>query len=221
MKIPFNVYDFFAYLASGMVVGVSLDVGFGESWSLIPEPTPVQIGLLTVAAYILGQVVAQLSALLLESGLAKRMLGPPSDLLMGLPGGRVRAFFFPGYHKALPETTRARIKAAASAENVPTHGEPLFLLAFGLIGQEALQRERLDSFRTLYGFSRNMCLACLVSGAILLWMALGDGNGPPLLAPVVTLGASVFLLYRYLKFFRQYTYQLLVLFAEWNRGEEG
>ena len=215
MKVPFNVYDFFAYLAAGFVIVASLDVAFGSSWILRGGLTTGEWGVVLVAAYVSGHAVAHVSAFLLEGVLVRRVLGPPSDLLMGERTARWKAVFFPGYCRPLPESTRGRVRARATAADLAASGESLFLHAFGIVAAEKEQMERLDAFRNLYGFARNMCVAAAMAAVILLG-APGlprDGRSVPgWVVPALT-GASVLLFYRYLKFFRQYTYQLLVVFA--------
>lgn len=216
MKIPFNVYDFFAYLASGLVVGVAADAVLGERWSLASEVSPAALGLLIVAAYVLGHVVAQLSALVLEAGMVRLVLGPPSENLMAEKSPRILGLCFPGYFKPLPKSTRDRLIRRAADAELPSSGEPLFLHAFAIVSKDAAQRERLDAFRNLYGFARNMSVACFLVAGILMWGDEAASTAGPGWLPWVVLGAAIILLYRYLKFFRLYTYHLLVVFSEWS-----
>ena len=216
MKIPFNVYDFFAYLAAGLVVGVAMDVSVGDSWALRPELPPSAYALLLAGAYVLGHTVAHISALLLETGLVKRVLEPPYTRLMTSTKGRFWHLVFPGYHAPLPPALIAKIRDKAGAPGATLEGEALFLHAFAKVTQDAQQRDRLDSFRNLYGFARNMCVACAVAAA-LLWWGVGPSANIPDWLPSAALVAAVVMLYRYLKFFRLYTHQLLVVYSEWSQ----
>jgi len=41
MKVPFSVYDFFGYLASGYLVLASVDIAFSKGWVLVDSmPVP-------------------------------------------------------------------------------------------------------------------------------------------------------------------------------------
>ncbi|MBI5251581.1 MAG: hypothetical protein HY912_18985, partial [Desulfomonile tiedjei] len=74
-------------------------------------------------------------------------------------------------------------------------------------------------FRNIYGFARNMALAFLVAAGLLAWSKwVGD---KPLSISWITLsiGFGIGMLYRYLKFFRQYSYQVLITYAELSSPE--
>ena len=74
---------------------------------------------------------------------------------------------------------------------------------------------RLDTFLNLYGFARNLAFTSLIVGLALVtrtWFVQPD---PGLARYAVTaLVVGVLLLYRYLKFFRQYSYELFNIYAE-------
>jgi hypothetical protein len=91
-KTPFSVYDFFAYLASGAMIVVSVDYLFGEQLVLRPTLSPQMYLLLVIASYVVGQVISHLSAVVLEQWLVKRCLGARRGCCwlrsMGVRGGR-------------------------------------------------------------------------------------------------------------------------------------
>lgn len=217
MKIPFSVYDFFAYLASGFMVLAALDFGVGTGHLLSSDVTVTSSALLLVSAYVLGQLVAQVSALTLEAGLVGRILGRPSQNLFNANRSGFR-FLFPGYFRAFPAETCARIKAAADARSFRGEGEALFLHAYGIVTTVHAAQERLDSFRNLYGFARNMTVALGLGVVIVAYGSITLGRSVPTWIPIIGGVASIGMLYRYLKFFRQYSYQLFVVYAE---GQEG
>ena len=97
-KTPFSVYDFFAYLASGAMIVVSVDYLFGEQLVLRPTLSPQVYLLLVIASYIVGQVVSHLSAVVLEQWLVKRLLGGSTGMLLAGEHGRSPwAKLFPQY----------------------------------------------------------------------------------------------------------------------------
>jgi hypothetical protein len=69
---------------------------------------------------------------------------------------------------------------------------------------------RLGAFLNQYGFSRNLTFAATVVGiGVLIAAWLLPGRDPQLWKCGATiLVAGVLLLYRYLKFYRQYSYEL-------------
>lgn len=85
--------------------------------------------------------------------------------------------------------------------------------------RDEVVRERLATFLNLYGFCRNMAMA-LVAVALFLAVGLviGSADTGPVVGPGWWLGAAalgaVGVLYRYLKFYRQYALELLVSYAE-------
>lgn len=213
MNIPFSVYDFFAYLSSGIILLATVDLVYGSAW-LLDSNQEIALGVVGLfAAYVAGHVVAQFSSLILENWLVDQLLKRPSVRLMSnsKPGFW---FLFPNYFRELPAETKERVQSKLSDRDFAASGEGLFLHVFGTLKQRADVKERIDSFRNLYGFSRNVCMAMLLSGTMVL---IGPFDGRDFEARsfgVVMLLLGVVMLYRYLKFFRQYSYELFVLYAE-------
>ena len=65
-KIPFSVYDFFAYLSSGTVVLATVDYVWGLGVLERREVGPVLGIVLVILAYVSGHIVAQFSSFLFE-----------------------------------------------------------------------------------------------------------------------------------------------------------
>ena len=218
-RIPFTVYDFFAYLASGAVVVGAVDCLYGYQWLLQPNIGVVLAVFLVFAAYVAGHAVAHLSSLFLEQLFVDKLLKRPSRALMGEPTRCYIAWLFPGYYRALPESTQQRIWMQARGRGFSGSGEGLFLHVYAVATQDERVQRRLDEFRNLYGFSRNLSFSFLVV-ALLLACGACWGNRPPShWWAVLTAAAGVTMLYRYLKFFRQYSYQLFVTYAELPPGK--
>jgi|SRR5664279_80105 len=78
-KIPFSVYDFFAYLSSGAVVLTTIDYVWGLGVLRRKEVGPVLGIALVILAYVTGQIVAQFSSFLFEHIIVKRVLQRPFD----------------------------------------------------------------------------------------------------------------------------------------------
>ncbi len=220
-KIPFSVYDFFAYLSSGAVVLATVDYVWGLG-VLEREKVGAALGIaLVILAYVTGHIVAQFASWLLEHTIVKRVLQRPLSLLMGAkPRWVVFGWIFPNFHRALPEATRQRVKEQAAARNCAATGEALFLHAYSIVTMNERAQARLDDFRNQYGFARNMCFAFLVS-AIVILVSNKYGTHPVRLRWALLAGfASLALFYRYLKFFHQYSYELLLRYAELPGAEK-
>ncbi len=214
-KIPFNVYDFFAYLFSGGAVLAAADSVYGGQWLLAEEVRPAVWLLLLAGAYVLGHVLASFSSWLFEQTLVGRLLGRPSRVLMGAGPGRFWKAIFPLYTRPLPAATRERVRRQARARGLPDEvsGDELFHHVFGVATRDDKLRARLDEFRNLYGFARNMALALLAVAAIAAH-GLATGRLPSYGWTAVAALAGLAMLYRYLKFFREYSRRLFVAYAE-------
>lgn len=217
-KLPFSVYDFFGYLSAGFVLLVGLAAAFAntQSWQQTPS---VVVGLvLIVSAYVMGQVVANLSGYLIEGILVREVLGTPSQVLFQSSKPRW-AKVLPGYYRSLPRVQQDRVLRRAEAAGVQGTGDPLFFHCFGVVKEREAVMIRLNAFLNLYGFCRNMSLAslgvavALLAGLVLGTAQTGDVAGPGWWALGAAI-ASVGLLYRYLKFFRQYGVEVFLSYAE-------
>lgn len=211
--IPFSAYDFFAYLSSGIIVVATIDVIYGSAW-LLSDSQSLAVGVVGVfMAYISGQVVAQLSSPILEQLIVGKLLGRPSKLLVTDGKSRWR-FLFPNYFRPLPAETRQRIKQRTSESGFNGEGEALFLHVFSTMKSRDDVKQRLHNFLNLYGFSRNICLALLISGVVAV---IGPVDGRELESKgygIALLVLSGVMFYRYLKFFRHYSYELFVSYSE-------
>ena len=116
------------------------------------------------------------------------------------------------YYQPLPDQARKRILARAERESTAWAGEDLFLHV--RYSPEILQNTnllaRLNNFLNQYGFHRNLSFSALVVGAaLLLKLKLSvDVDAEFINYALLALTAGVLLFYRYLKFFRQYSYEM-------------
>jgi hypothetical protein len=215
VSIPFSVYDFFAYLSSGAVIIATADYVLNLGILRQKDVGPVWGVALIILAYVTGQIVSQFSATLLEHTLAKRILQRPSILLLGgQPRNKVLKWIFPNYHRALPANVQERVREQAAARNCSAKGEGLFLHVYPLVTKDEHLQARLDQFRNQYSFARNMSFAFMVSTTSIL---ISHWRGPhPIRLRWAALAAfaATSLLYRYLKFLHQYSYELFLRYSE-------
>jgi hypothetical protein len=219
-KLPFGVYDFFAYLSAGGVLLLTIDYVWALGMLSMKDMTPVLGIALIVLAYVTGHAVAHLSSWIFEQTVISRILGRPTDRLLGAsPRLRIWGWLFPGYHRPLPANVQQRVKDQAQSRNCFVQDEGLFLHAFPLVTQNEKYQARLDTFLNLYGFARNMAFS-LLAAAISIAIAHWYGPHPVRLrwSVLASIGAAS-MFYRYLKFFRQYSYELFVRYAELPRAE--
>jgi hypothetical protein len=225
-KIPFTVYDFFGYLSSGFVVLISILVAFVGYKPLLTAPSLLVSILLIVLSYIAGHVVANIAGDILESRIVRGRLGMPTEALMGSgKPSRVGKVVFRSYYSSLPASVITRVKQRARKNGVTDHGEALFLHCHAVLKSDPTVQSRLSTFLNLYGFCRNMTIA-LVLAAIFLGIGIladtaetGLGIGPGWWI-AAALACSCGLFFRYLKFLRQYSVELLTTYAEVTNGSD-
>jgi hypothetical protein len=217
---PFTDYDFYAYLTAGMVLIAAIDYTFAGG-VLVPrtEWTVVQIAFWTAIAYLVGQLIAAPSATLLEHGIARSLLYPPAEVILGLKNRRWRErlmawMFAEREYGPLPAQIRDDILiVVAKSLNVDrstiTDPEIVFQVAYPVARKSADAVARMDQFRNLYGFSRNLSFVALIA-TILLVIRLANHGGNRtawLLAGAAFLCIGMF--GRFLKFYAAFSYEVL------------
>jgi hypothetical protein len=212
-KWPFDPYDFFGYLASGLLIIVGMDLVVGIPKVLGHDLKPVESAVLVLAIYVLGQIVATPAKAILEDVVVGRILGRPNVTLFGEKKPVLRAMIFPGFYAPLPSQTRQRILRKAESEGVKGVGEDLFLhvrYSPSTLRDQKLM-DKLGGFLNKYGFNRNLSFASVIVGVALLAKAkfMPVAVDPQTVRyGVIALVAGALLFYRYLKFFRQYSYEM-------------
>jgi hypothetical protein len=209
-RIPFDPYDFFGYLASGLLAVVGMELVLGFPQILGRELKVVDGAILLLGVYVVGQILATPSKALLEDFLVGGVLGRPSQNLLRSKAPLIGRIMFPGFFKPLPEAMRKKIRDRARGEDISESGEALFLYVRYL--PETLSNEKLmaklDSFLNKYGFTRNLSFTSLAVGVSLAWKAYESGDALLTKYAATAVVMGVLLFYRFLKFFRQYSYEL-------------
>ena len=100
------------------------------------------------------------------------------------------------------------------------NGEALFVHTFGEVKKDEKNMPRLNTFLNLYGFCRNISFTCLIVTLLLVIGNLALGTPDKFYWALAALVGAVGMFYRYLKFFRQYSYELLVTYAAQTDEEE-
>jgi hypothetical protein len=220
-RIPFGVYDFFGYLAAGFLVLAALDLVF-TGGSVLKSDMQLLLGLFwLVVAYVTGHIVANISSFLLERLLVQRLLGRPYQVLFEVSARKQWTRVFAGYYEPLPQETRERVlKKAGERAEITEPGPGLFFHCVASVRGDEDARGRLDSFLRLYGFSRNVATAAAIAVLVLVAEIIPmESAGVALRSvefrwAVAAAIAAVGLLYRYLKFFRLYSVEVFVRYAE-------
>lgn len=215
-ELPFDPYDFFGYIASGLVLVALAQVVFGFPRVIGAELKPFDIAITVLAVYMAGQIAAGPAKFVLEDILVHKVLGSPAANLLSSRAPRFRRLLFPGFYRPLPYVVRTKIQRKLEAMSpVPHDPEGVFLTVRycpAVLENENLI-SRIDKFRDLYGFNRNISFSLMFASAFLF--IFGHVQQKPALINFGTAAsaAGVLLLYRFLKFYRQYSYELLNCYA--------
>lgn len=207
-KIPFDAYDFFAYLASGAIVLAAIAIALPGSLAFA-ESSFARNALGVVASYVLGHSTAQLSAAVLERGLLQLALEHPvSVLLKQRPPGPWR-HLFREYARPLPDFAVSAALSRLAKDGVNARDpEAVMTAATQLVYRDIASAPRAEKFLRLYGFSRNAVVACAAASVALLATApLPEKR----LLGVVGLAVCYVMWLRYLKFYRLYAREALLL----------
>src|SRR6185437_6385183 len=130
-------------------------------WTLISGSFAVAI------AYCVGQILATISQVLIEDLIIHKLVGSPTDVLLGFRKEPVLASLYGRYYRPFHQALRDKVVAAA-ADRLATDAanlssEAIFQCAFAAARKSSDTAGRLDVFRNQYGFCRNMALVSLLS----------------------------------------------------------
>jgi hypothetical protein len=227
VKLPFSVYDFFGYLASGFVLLVAADFAFDGGWLLREKFPPVLALFLVTLAYVTGHIVANISSFVLERKFLRGVLRSPEETMFGHRRSSRWASIFPGFYDPLPNETQERVlERAKRVAGIERPGRGLFFHCHPIVKREEATLVRLNTFLQLYGFCRNVCMSAFLAVPLLGIGVARDAIARHVVATDkllwigVAIVAAVGMLYRYLKFFREYTAEVFRTYAE-TPMEEG
>lgn len=222
---PFTDYDFYGYLASGFTILFAFDLAFnGGAVAFRPEWTFVQVVLAVAFAYAVGQLAAWPSSILLEHILVRSVLRSPFDIQVGAAPPRwvervVNAAVTGRDYRPLGEdavdnmVARAAAITGRPASYYAESPDRLFQPAYEFAMSVPDTRKRMDQFRNLYGLTRNLAFAGLLSAAVLARGAGPTDSGALSTWAIVALVAGVGMLARYLKFYGAFASEVTRCFA--------
>jgi len=218
-RLPFEPYDFFGYLSTGLVALFGFKLITNCPLFFIDpaqkNPEPFLIFLILLFSYLIGQILATPAKWLLEDIFVQKVLKFPTPHLMwdqNPDSRKIMRFFFSGYLKPLPKQVQKKVLSKAKSEGLEnSSGEDLFLfLRFrDSIRNDQNLMKRIQSFSNMYGFNRNLCFVFFVLAISIPFNGLKGFSTHALGAFFI----SIVFLYRYLKFFRLYSFELLNSYA--------
>jgi uncharacterized membrane protein len=215
-KIPFTAYDFFGYLASGFLAIIGFP--FILDWFLANSEKSGTLSwiLLIILAYILGHIFSSLSKWFFELIIVKEWLKHPSINLFKEKKSTIMKIIFPEYFSAFPEAIRKKIldnKNSYAKDIDNDKKESLFYEAYAIVKSDKATLPRLDTFLILYGFCRTISFTLFVLSVFFLI----KGNYS---LGIFSLLISIIMFLRYLKFYRQYSYELFLSYLGFIKNKK-
>ena len=170
-----------------------------------------------------------LASNLFEHWIARRVLHPPVAVMMGFGERRVRErligrWIVGRYYEPLPKNMRLLILQGVSRTlgkepREITDPEDVFQVAFPAARKIENVAGRMDEFRKLYGFSRNIALAGLIGSVAIIYRGGTIERDDLYWWSLVVFLVSVMMFGRFLKFYAAYGAEVLRTYASLS-GEE-
>lgn len=221
-KISFTVYDVFGYIIPGALLLFAID-HFLLCPKLFNVENPTVVGGLISFSlfYIVGHMIATPSASILETSIVKHFLKDPRMLLIRTQGKGCKLMkLFPGHFKPLPTEVREKILSKFRLKEkqlITTYeSDVIFQIAFSKVKKDEKALARLSIFLNLYGFARNISFTCLFLALLLLINSFFTGVWKNYYCILSFLGVGIIMFYRFLKFYRHYTYDLYLSFLSYK-----
>lgn len=216
-RIPFAIYDFFGYLASGFLLVAGIDYSLRLHWILGRDYPNSEWILWILTAYVVGHINAHLASWLLERKMLK-VLRYPSQNLFDIRKAPLR--ILSPYFAPLPHSVALSIQKQYKEMNPHGQfGEELFLYCYHLVKEKSPNSySRVQVFLNQYGFCRNMGFALLCIVPFAIFGAYTNRSVETAAIAFLCPFLSCVLILRYLKFFRLYSVEVFLSF--WSLAQD-
>lgn len=216
---PFTDYEFYAYLAAGMLLIAAVDYSVAGGVLVTRASWTVVDGVFwTIIAYLIGHVSAAPSSALLEHVVARRWLSVPADIQLNIrPRNRAErimaALFAPREYAPLKAAVRDKALQRAATDLGTTinqlDGETVFQAAFHPARGVGDTAARLSMFLNQYGFCRNIAFVSLIATGLLIYRQIQQPTpaGGWFIAGAAVLAVGMF--GRFFKFYAGYSCDVL------------
>ncbi len=216
---PFTDYDFYGYLASGIVLLFAIDYWLtGGTHTFLIKWTIQQVVFATALAYVAGQIIAIPSSLLLEHILARKLMTAPIAVQMNKKANlftRLMSCIVGRGYTPLPTAICTKVLERAVLDTGLTEAELLsspeniFHPAHNACRAYDANKTRLDDFRNQYGFHRNMALTGLISTILMTARAMDGVDCNAKTWAILSLIMGIGMLIRFLKFYSEFSAEVL------------
>jgi hypothetical protein len=213
---PLTNYEFYAFVASGMLLVATFDYCFADAVLVHRnEWTSVQFIFWTVVSFIVGHICAAPSAGLIEHLLARTVFHDPISVQLGLKSPRWRertAGWLFAYREYAPLTlaTRETILAAVAGGSDAHSTHRAFEVAYPVARQSEDTARRLESFQNAYGFCRNIVFVALVATFALAYRYTVYGIEQDLWFSLAALAITIGMYGRFLKYYALFGREVLL-----------
>jgi len=220
---PLTNYEFYAFVASGMLLVATIDYCFADGVLVHrPEWTLVQIVFWTVISYVAGHICAAPASAIIEHFIARTIFREPGAVALRLEERRWREYalawafahreYAPFNSATLAGIRKAFITRAGGKldQIITTHA--IFEMAYPLARQNQDTAQRLESFQNTYGFCRNICFVALVAAGCLTYRYWQTKTDWDLWLTIGAVATSVGMYGRFLKYYALFGREVLLRF---------
>jgi len=224
---PLTSYDFYSYLACGMVFLIGLDYCYTSGQLLRHDWTVFQGTIAIALAYIVGQIIAIPASMIFEHWLVRNILRPPAVVMLSEQQSRIEHFiekFLIGRHYSpLPKNVIHRIYNRAQEETNLSHTElqadVYEVIAPALVNARNSQEttKRIDFFRNQYSFSRNVSFSSLLVFFFLCDSSFRLSGKVEVNAILFSIFVCIGMFVRFLKFYSSTSAEVLRSYAKQHK----
>ncbi len=216
-KVAFTILEFFGLLGTGYLWFRFVGHVFAVPFASEPSPGPGDAALIILISYTAGSVVSNIAEYVLEQLLVPALLGRPEEILLSRScSPRLVRYIFPGYMTPLPSEVAQRACEAMEARAVPTDPQARFHHARQIAKEHEQTWMKVEAFLGLFVFSRNISFSLFLMGLVSAVTSLIGGD--TLTLPAACFAGSIGMFYRFLKFYRQYSFELFSSYPDIARS---
>jgi hypothetical protein len=214
--LGFTVYDFFGYIASGILFIFAYQIWIFKQ-VLIPVSFSFESGLLyIISAYIIGHLLSFCSKIIFERPLNKK--SSPVNILLNECRHHNAVS---DYYSPLPVKLRNIInsklplglKTIPCSDSKKREGESLLLYLDATLGKDDKIKPRIDVYLSLYGFCRAVSFTLFLITGLIILGSFSRGTYMDLAWAGIAMACAGGMFLRYLKFYRLYAEELLIAFT--------
>ncbi len=231
MQIRAAVDAFVGYLVCGFLLLAAGEAACEGQWLLERDWEPRAQIFFGSIALCSGWLVSRIGLALLERKFVRGWLKAPEEFLLADHPCSVRRWkrlLCPVYFRPISDDVRERILQAAGRDGFCAPGHELLEHALAVVRPEPALWRRVDLSRQLGDISRGLCAGFVATAAILvcgaIWSGLDSSWGQADLRKLgyalLSLWEALLMVYRFLKFRRQFTVDVLTGYAELREADK-